>query len=205
MRDFLKGKKQVVDVDEDFIEPTPKKNRRSSRGKKESPVVPPAEINFDDVLSTKESDSAKKKRKKGKQAQIDDTYESEPEFMDPLDASVGKGKRNQEPEFIDPPDASIGKGKRLKQPSTQVPLAPPAGKPPLHITPEEINSMLDAKLEKMFNLIAANQSNMEKSFTKALAQQKVEFGIAQRSASGTAENFASQSPVTNLGMYALLT
>ncbi len=70
--------------------------------------------------------------------------------------------------------ANISQGKRKEPPIMPI---PPKGPP--QITADDINVILDAKLEKMFTIIATNQSNMEKIFSKALEEQRREFKSAQ--------------------------
>jgi len=72
-----------------------------------------------------------------------------------------------------------------------VPPLPPGPKAPPQISSDDMDAMLDAKLEKMFAVIAKNQSNMEKSFVKALEEQRKEFTFAQKAAAASSKNSAS--------------
>ena len=155
LRSFSEPQNTVIEIEEDdIVVPAAKKKPRSRT--KRHPVVPADEIDFSDAIGP----APAKKQRKGKISSK--AFTSAEVFDDDFDMNSAK----------------LSQGKR-KENNTQPPISaiPPKGPPP--ITSDDINGMLDAKLEKMFAIIATNQSNMEKSFAKALEEQRREFKAAQ--------------------------
>jgi hypothetical protein len=152
MRSYLEPQNTVIEIEEDeIVVPAAKKKTRSRT--KRHPVVPADEIDFSDTLGP----APAKKQRKGKISTKE--FTSAEVFDDVFDMNAAK----------------LSQGKS-KENNTQPPI-PPKGPP--QITADDINLLLDAKLEKMFTIIATNQSNMEKSFSKALEEQRREFKSAQ--------------------------
>jgi hypothetical protein len=152
MRSYLEPENTVIEIEEDdIVVPAAKKKPRSRTTR--HPVVPADEIDFSDTLGP----TPAKKQQKGKISSKE--FTSAEVFDDVFDMNSAK----------------LSQGKR-KENNTQPPI-PPKGPP--QITSDDIDGMLDAKLEKMFNVIATNLSNMEKSFAKALEEQRIEFQSAQ--------------------------
>ena len=158
LRSFLGGKHSVVvEIEEDVVVPPAKKQQRRAgvKHKRQAAAVPPDEIDFDDILDP----VPEKKQKKG---------EKKEEFSsaDVFDTNTESNKRG-----------AAGKQKLTQPPIPPVPKAPP------QVTSDDINAMLDSKLEKMFSIIAKNQANLEQSFVKALEEQRKEFVLAQKAVS----------------------
>ena len=157
LRSFLGGKHPVVvDIEEDVVVPPAKKQQRRAgiKHKRQAAAVPPDEIDFDDVL-----DPVPEKKKR-------------------------KGKPSKDLVSIDIfDDTNTESTKRAGKPKLAQPPIPPVPKAPPQVTADDINAMLDAKLERMFSVISKNQANLENSFVKALEEQKREFAVAQRAVS----------------------
>jgi hypothetical protein len=157
LRSFLGGKNPVVvDIEEDVVVPPAKKQQRRAgiKHKRQAAAVPPDEIDFDDVLDPV-PDKKKRKGKPSKDVVIADIFD---------DTNTESTKRAGKPKLAQPP-------------------IPPVPKGPPQVTADDINAMLDAKLERMFSVISKNQANLENSFVKALEEQKREFAVAQRAVS----------------------
>jgi hypothetical protein len=160
LRDYLVGKHKVVEIDNDPVAPAATKQTR--RKKNKPPALPPIDIDDgDEVPPVVEDKPAREKRKRNvadnkkkpatKEAVHYDVFNNTFE----IDSDTDTGSKKRVPPR--PP------GRKTQEP--QVPL----------VTPDDINSMLDAKLANMFDMIAKNQSQLEKSFSKALEDQRKEF------------------------------
>ena len=112
-----------------------------------------------------------------------------------------KGKKKEEFNIVDIFDSnteSTKRGAAGKQKLTQPPI-PPVPKAPPQVTSDDINAMLDSKLEKMFSIITKNQANLEQSFVKALEEQRKEFVSAQKAVSAPSRHAGLNiSPVGGL-------
>ena len=164
LRNFVMGKKQNVAVEDD-APVTGKKNRRSgvkkTRSKKEAAKKKAA---LEDEV-VEDIPPPTKKQKKGRQP-VDltaaDVFDSNDTFDETPPIPGRKPPRTGQPQKIQP-----------------------------EISHDDINLMLDAKLEKMLAVIASNQSSLERSFQKALDEQKKaldeqkrEFAATQKAANG---------------------
>ena len=159
LRDYLVGKNKVVEIDTEPVAPATTKQSR--RKKNKPPALPPTDIDdIDEVPAVVEDKPPREKRKRNvqkkpaatKEAVLNDVFNNT--FEIDSDTDTGSKKRMQPPR---PP------GRKTQEP--QVPL----------VTPDDINSMLDAKLANMFDMITKNQSQLEKSFSRALEDQRKEF------------------------------
>ena len=125
LRSFLGGKNSVVvEIEEDVVVPPAKKQQRRAgvKHKRQAAAVPPDENDFDDILDPV-PEKKKKKGKKKEEFSIDDIFDSNTE--------------------------STKRGAAGKQKLTQPPI-PPVPKAPPQVTSDDINAMLDSKLEKCF-------------------------------------------------------
>jgi len=161
LRDYLVGKHKVVEIDTEPVAPATTKQSR--RKKNKPPALPPIDIDDGNEVSAEVEDKpAREKRKRHvadkkkkpaatKEAVLDDVFNNTFE----IDSDTDTGSKKRVPPR--PP------GRKTQEP--QVPL----------LTPDDINSMLDAKLANMFEMITKNQFQLEKSFSKALEDQRKEF------------------------------
>lgn len=104
----------------------------------------------DDVVITEETVLPEKKRQRGKQQDKQPSSDSVFDVMD-----IDETPKNQK--------------------SSKPPL-PPKGPP--QVTPEDINLILDLKLEQMLGVISKNQTTIVRNFEKALETQKKEIMAA---------------------------
>jgi hypothetical protein len=115
---------------------------------------------------------------------FDDVFDDNYSVPDKKQRKVKSTKESSAPDIF-----SDSTNKRAKDKT--VPPLPPGPKALPQISSDDMDAMLDAKLEKMFAVIAKNQSNMEKSFVKALEEQRKEFTLAQKAAAASSKNSAS--------------
>ena len=89
---------------------------------------------------------------------------------------------------------------QTQKPSSLPPLVPKA---PPSVTREDINTMMDSKLEQILLLITHNQKLMEENMTKALLQQKAELASAIKSVPSSQEQYPNSAfNFTSPGVFA---
>jgi hypothetical protein len=190
LRTFSVGHQQVVDVvdveDDIAVVPTKKKMRRAGAGKSKRKA---SVVSVDDETNAlgDEVPAPEKKPRKGR------TRNNEITTGDIFSDDIHTDYQ------LDDIDSVRNHRRSLPPPPPKVPLpnVPPSRAPP-QITPEDINLMLDAKLEQMLSVIAKNQTAMEKTFAKALEEQRREFVAAQKNSSTPSTTQHSYSPLNLL-------
>ena len=164
LRNFVMGKKQDVAVEDDATV-TGKKKRRSGVKKTRSKKEEAKKKIALEAEVVEDIPPPTKKQKKGRQP-VDltaaDVFDANDTFDPPIPGR--KPPRTGQPQKIQPESS---------------------------ISHDDINLMLDAKLEKILAVIASNQSSLERSFQKALDEQKKaideqkrEFAASQKAPNG---------------------
>ena len=172
LRHFATPPNTVVVDDQDFTNISAKKPKRS-RSKRQAPIVIADEIN-DEVLV--EDDVIVPEKKQRTSTRNKSNIELSSDVVFDL-AHIEQTTKNQKP-----------------------PKPPNQPKVPPQVTSDDINLILDLKLEQMLGVIAKNQTSIVRNFEKALELQKKEILDATAATRAASTKVGSQNHSPNAGL-----